>query len=208
MVKKRATVDNKSNSTVLTFGELFDKVGSTNHIHRLPRAGRIRKSDAEVLLKEQIFDATVAVFENGFVIYSRNEHETVTTVDRCVSPVYAFSASTEEVKEGFGVAGCECRFIRKKNGTILLSTVPRETFLQYPWYVPIVITCEARLDNNEESHERYHIKFHFSDDNYAGSFDLSSESMEDLFLYDNNQWYKNSTIPKFQTHALPAPVWR
>ncbi|MCD8006935.1 MAG: hypothetical protein LUF29_08240 [Oscillospiraceae bacterium] len=107
-------VTTKSSPTIHTFGELLDKVGSTNHIHRIPCASRIRKSDAEVLLTEQIFDAAIAVFDNGFVIYSRNEHETVTAVDRCASPVYAFSASTEEVKEGFGVAGCECHFIRKK----------------------------------------------------------------------------------------------
>ncbi len=183
---------NKSNPTIHTFGELLDKVRNTNHIHRLPRADRIRKSDAEVLLTKQIFDATVTVFENGFVIYSRNEHETATAVDRCASPVYVFSASTEEVKEGFGVAGCECRFIRKKNGTVLLSTVPRETFLQCPWYVPIVITCEARLGDNQESRERYRIRFHFNDDNYAGSFDLSSKSMEDSFLYNKNQWCRYS----------------
>ncbi|MCD8346115.1 MAG: hypothetical protein LUC38_09245 [Oscillospiraceae bacterium] len=196
--KRKDTVSNKNNcinesdskTTIPTFGELLDTVKSTTHIRKLPRAGRIRKSDAEVLLTEQIFGATVAVFENGFIIYSRNEHETVTAVDRCASPVYAFSASTEEVKKGFGVAGCECRFIRKKHGAILLSTVPRETFLQYPWYVPIIITCEARLDNNQESRERYRIKFHFSDDNYAGGFNSSSESMADLLLYDNNQWCK------------------
>ncbi|MCC8130539.1 MAG: hypothetical protein LUC38_03095 [Oscillospiraceae bacterium] len=154
-------MDNKS--TIPTFGELLSHVERTDHIHRLPRATRIRKSNTEVLLTEQIFGATIAVFENGFIIYSRNEHETVTAVDRCASPVYAFSASTEEVKKGFGVAGCECRFIRKKHGAILLSTVPRETFLQYPWYVPIIITCEARLDNNQESRERYHVKVHCND---------------------------------------------
>ncbi|MCD7772253.1 MAG: hypothetical protein LUH23_09250 [Oscillospiraceae bacterium] len=165
----------KSNPTIHTFGDLLNKVGSTKHIHRLPRAGRIRKSGAEVLLAEQIFDATVAVFENGFVIFSRDEHETVTTVDRCASPVYVFSASTEEVKEGFGVAGCECRFTKKNNGAILLSTVPRETFLQYPWYVPIVITCEARLGDNLESRERYRIKFHFNNDDYAGGFNFSGQ---------------------------------
>ncbi len=122
--------ESDSKTIIHTFGDLLNKVGSTKHIHRLPRAGGIRKSDAEVLLTEQIFDATIAVFENGFVIYSRNKHETVTAVDRCASPVYTFSASTEEDKEGFGVAGCECHFIRKKNGAILLSTIPRETFLQ------------------------------------------------------------------------------
>lgn len=163
---------NKSDHAIPTFGELLNKVGRTDHIYRFPRANRIRKSNAEVMITEQIFDATISVFENGFVIYSCNKHETVTAVDRCASPVYAFSASTEEAKEGVGVAGCKCRIIRKKNGAILLSTIPEETFMQYPWYVPIVIACEARLDNNMESRERYHIKFHFNDDNYAGEFDL------------------------------------
>ncbi|MCD7944330.1 MAG: hypothetical protein LUH43_05525 [Clostridia bacterium] len=163
---------NKSDHTIPTFGELLDKVGHTDRIYRLPRANRIRESNAEVMITEQIFDATISVFENGFVIYSRNKHETVTVVDRCASPVYAFSASTEEAKEGVGVTGCKCRIIRKKSGAILLSTIPEETFLQYPWYVPIVIACEARLDNNMESRERYHIKFHFNDDNYAREFNL------------------------------------
>lgn len=104
---------NKSDHAIPTFGELLNKVGRTDHIYRFPRANRIRKSNAEVMITEQIFDATISVFENGFVIYSRNKHETVTAVDRCASPIYAFSASAEEVKEGVGVAGCKCHIIRK-----------------------------------------------------------------------------------------------
>lgn len=166
-------------SSNVTFGELLNQVGRTDHITTLPRATQIRKSNAEILFVEQVFDATITVYKNGFVIYGRDEHETVTAVDRCASPVYTFSASCQEAKEGIGVAGCQSKIIRKNNGAILLSTIPEETFLEYPWYTPIVIICEARLDHNQESREEDHAEFHIDDENFAKDHNLYAPSVED-----------------------------
>lgn len=140
----------------LRFKDLLAMTEPGIQTKRLPRASRLRESDAEILFTETLCGATITLYRNGYVIYNRDNHDTVITVKRCANLAFIFNASNRERTDGSGVAGCHNHIYKR----FLYSIIPEEIVLEFPWYLPIFLICETRLDNSQESREAYHIALH------------------------------------------------
>jgi len=135
-----------SNSTInLTYGQLKNMVRSTEG-KKIPTRKQLLESDEKVLFTEQVIGAEFRVYENGFFIYTCDGHYTVYGVDRCSRIGYLHT-----YEEG---SKCYDK----------TDYVEEKEYLDGPWYMPLYIISEHRLEHNADSREQSHCEFSLSND--------------------------------------------
>ena len=137
---------NPTNSTTnFTYGQLKAMVGVTEGM-KIPTRKQLIESDVKVLFHETVCGSEYTVYENGFYIYSCDGHSTVYGVDRCRR------------------IGYEHTYGEGKSAYNKTDYIDEAEFIDGPWYMPLMIVGEHRLEHNMDSREQGHVDFSLSND--------------------------------------------
>lgn len=188
--------NNEFNTRTLTFGQLRSMIEPSNGSKKLPTTKYLRESDTPILIKETISDATITVYATGHILFEMGGRATVTDIERCAEPTFSLIPSTYEEKEGGGVAGCISHLIQINGRSVLLSTVPEDTYTDDSWYHPIFVECSHRLDHNMESREAAHCEFSTNADEnerneslrynpFSSNVEREAELKKNLYMFLN-----------------------
>lgn len=130
----------------------------------------------EVLFTEKVDDATITIYLNGFLVYTKPDshghpHNTVYSVHRCKQIIFPVTFSKEEREGAWDMSGlADAVTYRMIDGRMTKFHIVREEhYLDSPWWLPITAICEERMRHNENSREEYKCEF---------SVDGSSENEE------------------------------
>lgn len=129
----------------ITYKELCDMLPSTTGL-KIPTVKALRTS-GQILMTEDVSDASIEIYTNGFYIYSGGGYSTVQGVDRCLGVRYPFS--TGEVE-----------------------TIDDEVLFNADYTLPLLLSGEQRLYHNANKWESIHL-FSYDNTSYAESTDLA-----------------------------------
>jgi len=116
---------------------------------KLPTCKQLKDEKPDVLIKADIGEGIITVFQNGFFKYEESDHATVYAVDRCNELTWIF-----------------------QNGD--RSTIDETCFSDCIWTLPLQIIGSDRIEHNREKAEDDHIVYHLDD----YDFDRNSELCE------------------------------
>ena len=153
------------NRTDLTYRKLKAMVPEANGT-----VSAKKLKDAEVLLKENVDGAEITVYKNGYLTYTRMDgsgcpRTTVWSVSRCSELLFPVNFSDEERTEAWDCSALAHEVAyREIDGRLTkLHIVKEEAYLDMPWWLPVTVICEERLDRNSESRGEYHREFSIDD---------------------------------------------
>lgn len=152
----------------------------------LPTARDLRtRGGEETLFSAELDDQTwCSIYRSGYILYSRQESDTVRstvyTVHACGHAIYQSPSSTTEMRmEGSRYGDyCSLRYRVVQGRPIRYALVQEGAFLDLPWYVPVTIACDARLDHSADVREHRRMVYTEDADIFADP-DLWEEDKED-----------------------------
>lgn len=137
-----------------SFKELKELVGKAEG--RLPSAKSLKDRE-DIVVHEECDGAAATVFSTGHILYTREEHSTVYTVERCRKMETQTDGKIDaETAESYRQQGYEV-----ENGCLYIS---EKFYENLPWFEVISMICEERLDHNQESREGSHTDFSLDND--------------------------------------------
>ena len=151
-----------SNYANLTYRELKELVPEA------PRCKMTAKKleGEEVLFSEHVDGADITIFKNGFLTYTKYDdhgdpHSTVYSVHRCNRIVFQVSFSKEERDDAWDSSALadSVTYRMIDNQLVKLHIINEEHYLDGPWWMPICIVCEERMQHNQNSREEYRSEF-------------------------------------------------
>ena len=122
----------------LTFRELKEMVGTKPAERPYPKAKDLLTSDEEILFSAEKCGSFFTVFESGLFIYQNGLHKTVFDVHRCDRITYYLSDGIKPIAE--------------------------DLYLDAPWYIPLMVIGEHRIEESMELHNSNHISFSLDHD--------------------------------------------
>ena len=125
----------------------------------------------DVLFKEMVGDAEITIFKNGFLTYTKfdghgDPHRTVYSVHRCKEIRFQVKYSEEERNDAWDYSALANEVIyRMIDGELVrFNIIKEEEYQEGPWWGPITIICEERMEHNMNSREEYYSAFSMDGD--------------------------------------------